>query len=73
MPIKIYELEEIIKKSFPGADIEIKDLAGDNDHYYLRIVSKSFSNKTRVQQNKMVYQVLNTKNIHALQLETRAE
>ena len=40
MVIAIHELEKIIKQSFPGADIEVNDLAGDNDHYHLKITSK---------------------------------
>ncbi|MGL9688939.1 MAG: BolA/IbaG family iron-sulfur metabolism protein [Wolbachia sp.] len=72
MVIAIHELEKIIKQSFPGADIEVNDLAGDNDHYHLKITSKYFLGKTRIEQHKMVYKALEGQSIHALQLETSA-
>lgn len=42
MVVAVHELEKIIKQSFPGADIKIKDLAGDDDHYHLKITSQCF-------------------------------
>ncbi|MGL9731775.1 MAG: BolA/IbaG family iron-sulfur metabolism protein [Wolbachia sp.] len=72
MVIAIHELEKIIKQSFPGADIEVNDLAGDNDHYYLKVTYKCFFGKTRIEQHKMVYKALEGQSIHALQLETSA-
>ncbi|MCM1001746.1 BolA/IbaG family iron-sulfur metabolism protein [Wolbachia pipientis] len=72
MVIAIHELEKIIKQSFPGADIEVNDLVGDNDHYHLKITSKCFLGKTRIEQHKMVYKALEGQSIHALQLETSA-
>ena len=73
MAIAIYELERIIRQSFPGADIEIRDLAGDNDHYHLKITSKCFSGKTKIEQHRMVYKSLEGESIHALQLETNIQ
>ncbi|WP_264682383.1 MULTISPECIES: BolA/IbaG family iron-sulfur metabolism protein [unclassified Wolbachia] len=70
MTITIHELEKIIKQSFPDADIKIKDLAGDDDHYHLKITSKCFSGKTKIEQHRMVYKALEGQSIHALQLET---
>lgn len=72
MTITIHELEKIIKQSFPDADIKIKDLAGDDDHYHLKITSKCFSEKTKIEQHRMVYKALEGLSIHALQLETSA-
>ena len=42
MAIKKEKLEEIIKKSFPEASINIVDLAGDDDHFSLEIKSSKF-------------------------------
>ncbi|MDE5057523.1 BolA/IbaG family iron-sulfur metabolism protein [Wolbachia endosymbiont of Drosophila bocki] len=70
MTIAIHELERIIKQSFPDADIRIHDLAGDDDHYHLKINSKCFLGKTKIEQHKMVYKALEGQSIHALQLET---
>ncbi|WP_264377690.1 MULTISPECIES: BolA/IbaG family iron-sulfur metabolism protein [unclassified Wolbachia] len=72
MTITIHELEKIIKQSFPDADIKIKDLAGDDDHYHLKITSKCFSGKTKIEQHRMIYKALEGQSIHALQLETGA-
>ncbi|UIP92647.1 BolA/IbaG family iron-sulfur metabolism protein [Wolbachia endosymbiont of Anopheles demeilloni] len=72
MTITIHELEKIIKQSFPDDDIKIKDLAGDDDHYHLKITSKCFSGKTKIEQHRMVYKALEGQSIHALQLETGA-
>lgn len=70
MAIKIHELESIIKQSFPNAEIKIYDLAGDDDHYHLKITSKCFNGKTKIAQHRMVYKALESHSIHALQLET---
>ncbi|WCR58194.1 BolA/IbaG family iron-sulfur metabolism protein [Wolbachia endosymbiont of Ctenocephalides felis wCfeJ] len=72
MVIAIHELEKIIKQSFPDADVEINDLAGDDDHYHLKITSKHFLGKTKLEQHRMVYKALEGQSIHALQLETNA-
>lgn len=73
MVIAIHELERIIKQSFPGADIEINDLAGDNDHYHLKITSDLFLGKTKIDQHRMVHKALEGQSIHALQLETNIQ
>lgn len=39
MVIAIHELEKIIKQSFPGADIEVNDLAGDNENPLLLVAN----------------------------------
>ncbi|BDG75774.1 BolA-like protein [Wolbachia endosymbiont of Culex quinquefasciatus JHB] len=72
MVVAVHELEKIIKQSFPGADIKIKDLAGDDDHYHLKITSQCFSGRTKIEQHRMVYKALEGQSIHALQLETGA-
>lgn len=68
-----HEIESLLRESFPDAKIEIKDLAGDNDHFQATVVSKKFEGKTRVQQHQMVYQALQGKmgaELHALALKT---
>ncbi|APR98435.1 BolA/IbaG family iron-sulfur metabolism protein [Wolbachia endosymbiont of Folsomia candida] len=73
MVIAIHELEKIIKQSFSNSAIEINDLAGDDDHYHLKITSKCFLGKTKIEQHRMVYKALEGQSIHALQLETNIE
>ena len=44
MPLSINEIEKLIKESIPDAQIEIKDLMGDKNHYSATIKSKLFNN-----------------------------
>ena len=73
MGMKKEEIESMIVKSIPDATIEIKDLAGDDNHYSATVVSKMFENKSKVVQHKMVYDALEGKMggvLHALSLTT---
>ena len=73
MAIKQEEIEQLIKEGFPDADIQIQDLAGDDNHFSARIVSSAFKGKSRVQQHQMVYSSLKGKmgtDLHALALTT---
>ena len=68
------EIKRLIKQALPDAEVEIRDLAGDGDHYAASVVSESFRGKTRVQQHQMVYQALKGNMggaLHALALQTR--
>ena len=73
MSLKSDEIKILIKKAIPDAEIIIKDLAGDNNHYSATIKSKLFSGKTKIEQHKLVYKALNGKmgnELHALELNT---
>jgi stress-induced morphogen len=68
------EIKRLIKKALPDAEVEIRDLAGDGDHYAASVISESFRGKSRVQQHKMVYDALKGSMggaLHALALQTR--
>jgi stress-induced morphogen len=70
------DIEKLIKARFPDADVVIKDLAGDGDHYAAHVVSAAFKGKTRVQQHQMVYEALGGRmggTLHALALTTAAK
>ena len=74
MPMDAGEIESLIKKSFPDAVVEIKDLAGDGDHFAAHVVSTAFAGKSRVDQHRMVYAALEGLiggAMHALALQTR--
>ena len=67
------EIEAMILAAFPDAVVELRDLAGDGDHYAARVVSSSFAGMNRVRQHQAVYAALKGKmgtDLHALQLET---
>ncbi len=73
MAMPAQELEAMILAAFPDAAIEIRDLAGDGDHYAARVVSNAFAGMSRVRQHQAVYAALKGKmgtELHALQLET---
>jgi stress-induced morphogen len=76
MGMKGSEIEAFIKAAFPDADIEMKDLAGDDDHWSATVKSAAFKGKSRVQQHQMVYAALKGNMggvLHALQLQTSAK
>ena len=67
------EIEAMIRAAIPDAVVEIRDLAGDGDHYAARVVSPAFAGMSRVRQHQLVYKALGGRmgsELHALQLET---
>ncbi len=75
MAMESAEIERLIKLALPDAQVEIRDLAGDGDHYSASVVSAAFQGKTRVAQHKMVYEALGGQMggvLHALALQTSA-
>lgn len=75
MPMNANEIETLIKAALPDAQVEIRDLAGDGDHYAANVVSGSFRGKSRVQQHQLVYEALKGNMggaLHALALQTKA-
>ncbi len=49
-------LRKALEAAFPGAEIEVS--SASPGHFALRVVSKVFENKTRVQQQQLVYQAI---------------
>jgi stress-induced morphogen len=73
MPIKQTDLHKILQEKFPSAQIDIVDLAGDDDHYSVTIIDKIFAGKTRIEQHKLVNNALGDVikiQLHAMQLKT---
>jgi stress-induced morphogen len=73
MGMKGSEIEAYIKAAFPDAEIEMKDLAGDDNHWAATIRSSAFNGKSRIAQHQMVYAALKGNMggvLHALQLQT---
>jgi stress-induced morphogen len=58
MAMTARDIEVMIKQALPDAEVVIKDLAGDGNHYAAEVVSASFRGKSRVQQHKLVYDAL---------------
>ena len=75
MPMDASEIERMIKEAIPDAEVTIRDLAGDGDHYAAEVVSESFRGLSRVKQHQLVYNALQGNMggvLHALALQTSA-
>ena len=75
MPMNAADIEKMILDALPDASVEIRDLAGDGDHYAAVVVSEAFRGNSRVQQHQMVYDALKGNMggvLHALALQTSA-
>ena len=73
MSLKLEEIKSLIKEAMPDAQIDIQDLAGDNNHYAATIKSHIFAGKNKIEQHKLVYKALKGKmgnELHALAITT---
>ncbi len=69
--VQVEELKQILTTEFPSATITVE---GDGHHFNVMIVADDFSGKTKVQQQQMVYKVLNDAiargDLHAISMKT---
>jgi stress-induced morphogen len=78
MAMRGEDIAAMIKDALPDAEVEMIDLAGDNNHWKAVIISSAFAGLNRVRQHQLVYAALKGKmdgadgELHALALETRA-
>ncbi|MEN8833352.1 MAG: BolA/IbaG family iron-sulfur metabolism protein [Pacificibacter sp.] len=74
MAITAAEIETLIRKAFPEANILVQ--GDDGQHFAAEVVDESFRGKNRVQQQRAVNAALKTEidsgKLHALALSTRA-
>jgi stress-induced morphogen len=76
MAMAAADIERMIKDALPDAKVEIKDLAGDGDHYAATVISPAFKGMSKVKQHQLVYAALKGNMggvLHALALTTSAE
>ncbi len=74
MGMTAQEIEQRVLKALPDAQIQLTDLAGDNDHYSIVVTSAQFAGKTRVAQHRMVTDALGGDmgtTLHALSVTTK--
>ncbi len=67
------ELEEMIARGIPGAQVEVRDYTGGGDHFEALVVSASFEGKSLVERHQAVYNALGDAmraRVHALTLKT---
>lgn len=78
MPVQSSQIESLLRARFPDATIEVRDLAGDGNHYAATVVTEEFRGMNRVQQQRLVNQALKSlleggdAPLHALALQTSA-
>jgi len=73
MPMAGADIAALIEAALPGAVVEMRDLAGDNDHWAAHVIAPQFAGLPRVRQHKLVYDALGGRmggELHALQLTT---
>ena len=66
------DVQELIEKAIPEATCQVQDLTGTSDHFAIRVSSKAFAGKSRIEQHKMVHQALGehlTTTIHAVDIK----
>ncbi|SIT76931.1 Stress-induced morphogen (activity unknown) [Yoonia rosea] len=76
MPITAFEIETLLRETFPDATINVQ--GNDGSHFAAEVIDESFRGKNRVQQQRAVYAALKGKmdgsngELHALALTTKA-
>ena len=64
---------ERLREVFPGADVEVIDLTGSDDHLQARVISAAFEGKSAIERHKLVYAPLRgwiqDETIHALSIK----
>jgi len=75
MPMQASEIEDLLRQTFPDAQISVE--GNDGVHMSAMVVDGSFRGKNRVQQQRAVYAALKGKmdgtngDLHALALTTK--
>ena len=75
MPMSAKEITERIQKTIPDAIVELKDLAGDNDHWEATVTSAAFKGIPLVKQHQLVYAAFGEHmgtTLHALAVKTKS-
>ncbi|MGB3244380.1 MAG: BolA/IbaG family iron-sulfur metabolism protein [Sulfitobacter sp.] len=76
MPMQAQEIKDLLRESFPEAEITVE--GSDGVHMAAMVIDESFRGKNRVQQQRAVYAALKGKmdgasgELHALALTTKA-
>jgi stress-induced morphogen len=67
-------IRDRLLQAFPGAQVDVTDLTGTQDHFQAVVIASQFEGKSRIDQHRMVYAALGdlmSGPIHALALTTR--
>lgn len=66
-------IKEKIMQNIPDADVVVEDLAGDQKHFGVDVISSKFKGKSIIEQHQMIYKALGDalkEKIHALRIKT---
>ncbi len=73
MAITESDLVALLQRALPEAEIDVRALRDDGEHYSIRVISPQFRGHSRIAQHKMIYEALGGragKDIHALAIHT---
>jgi stress-induced morphogen len=74
MAISLDEVRLMIEASLPGAEVEVVDETGTQDHLRATVSTPQFEGLSRVEQHKLVKRAVQTRfddgSIHALSIKT---
>ncbi len=68
------QIKQRIEASIPGSHAEVEDYTGGGDHFRATVTSATFAGRSRIEQHRLVYDVLASEiggAIHALSLKTQ--
>jgi len=72
--MKPSQMQERLEAAYPGAQIQVTDLTGTEDHYQVVVVHPVFKGLSRIEQHQHVMKVfadeLRTGEVHALTIKT---
>lgn len=74
MAISTEEVRVMIEASLPGAEVEVVDETGTQDHLRATVTASQFEGLSRIEQHKLVRKAVQTRfddgSIHALSIKT---
>jgi stress-induced morphogen len=74
MPISLDEVRLMIEAALPGAEVEVIDETGTQDHLRATVSATQFEGLSRIEQHKLVKKAVQTRfddgSIHALSIKT---
>ena len=72
--ISTNEVANKIKDRIEVAEIQVEEIAGKADHFFVHVVSSSFEGKTLIEQHQMINGIFQEEllngDVHALQIKT---
>lgn len=72
MALAAKHLTLLLQEAFKEGEIILQDLAGDGNHYAVKVISDQFTGLSRLQRHQLVYQALGQKmgnELHALSIQ----